>query len=289
MRTIPFYTYLAADGRSIRFAADSDLWITDLAGDDGLDIDTTAQQSMGQVGKSIIGQSVGSRSVTVTGSILRDLDANERLLKQLIRPMEQARWIKTVGNTAWYLDVLPAHTPDVSGGENCLHYQFKLLAAYPYWRTLGSSSTLLGGLQSTWFHTPVSTAGHFAISRYKQSLNTNVRNEGNAETGFALVLRATARVKNPMLWHNGSRTYIRLLREMLPGERAVISTEEDARGCTYYAADGTAENAFRLLDVDSDLWMVLRPGDNILRLTAEEGRESLTATIQAPKGVASGV
>ena len=39
-RTVPVYTYQAADGRSLRFAADSDFWITDMSGDDGLDIET---------------------------------------------------------------------------------------------------------------------------------------------------------------------------------------------------------------------------------------------------------
>ena len=82
-RTVPVYTYQAADGRSLRFAADSDFWITDMSGDDGLDIETKTSQSYGQTGKTITNQSVGERSITVTGAILRDLDVNEALLKKL--------------------------------------------------------------------------------------------------------------------------------------------------------------------------------------------------------------
>ena len=165
-RTVPVYAFQAADGSTIRFAVDSDLWITNLTGDDGLDVEMTEQQSTGQTGKTITGQSVGSRSLTVTGSILRDLDANEALLKRLIRPKEAARWLKTVGDTTWYLDVLPAHTPDVSGGEHLLNFQFKLKAAYPYWRTVETAATMLGGLEGSWFPTPVSTAGSWYISKY---------------------------------------------------------------------------------------------------------------------------
>ena len=44
-RTVPVYTYQAADGRSLRFAVDSDFWITDMSGDDGLDIETKTSQS----------------------------------------------------------------------------------------------------------------------------------------------------------------------------------------------------------------------------------------------------
>ena len=134
-----------------------------------------------------------------------------------------------------------------------------------------------------------STAGSWYISQYRQSLYTTVVNTGNQETAFTLDLRATARVLNPMLWHNGTRTFIRLNKEMLPGERAVISTEEDKLGCTYYGADGSEQDGFRWMDYDTDWWMTLAPGDNVLRLTAEEGRENLTVTITAPKGVASNV
>ena len=288
-RTVPVYAFQAADGSTIRFAVNSDFWITNLTGDDGLDVEMTEQQSTGQTGKTITGQSVGSRAITVTGSILRDLDANEALLKRLIRPESAARWLKTVGRTTWYLDVLPSHTPDVSGGAHLLNFQFKLKAAYPYWRTVETAATMLGGLESAWFPTPVSTAGTWSISRYKRDLYTPVVNSGSTETGFTLRLTATARVKNPMLWHNGQRSFIRLNKEMLPGEAAVIYTLEGERGCTYRQSDGTEVNGFRWLDYDSDLWMTLAPGANVLRLTADEGRENLTVTIHAPKGVAAGV
>ena len=286
--TMPVYTYIVGS-RSIRFAVDSDFWITDMNGDDGLDVALTHAQSYGQTGKTLTGQSVGERTITVTGAIRRNLDANEALLKQLIRPKQAAKWCKTVGDTTWYLDVVPARTPEVSGGAHLLNYQFKLSAAFPYWRTLGTAMTMLGGIESTWFPTPVSTAGTFYISRYKDDLYTNIRNDGNSETPFVLSLQASAKVLNPMVWHNGTRTYIKLLREMQAGERAVSSTADGDRGCRYYQADGTEENGFRLLDIDSDLWMQLAPGDNVLRMTADEGRENLTATVTAPKGVASGV
>ena len=246
-------------------------------------------QSYGQTGKTITNQSVGERSITVTGAILRDLDANEALLKKLVRPLTAGRWCKTVGSTVWYLDVVPAQTPIVSGGANLLNFQFKLKAAFPYWRTEDTARMLLGGMEPAWFPTPVSTAGTFAISRYKHNMYTNFVNDGNAETAFTLYLQAAAKVKNPMLWNNGTRTFIRLNTTMQAHERAVICTADGNRGCRYYTADGAEDNGFRLLDIDSDLWMMLAPGDNVLRMTADEGNENLTAIVTAPKGVASGV
>lgn len=211
------------------------------------------------------------------------------MLKKLVRPLTAGRWCKTVGSTVWYLDVVPAQTPIVSGGANLLNFQFKLKAAFPYWRTEDTARMLLGGMEPAWFPTPVSTAGNFAISRYKHNMYTNFVNDGNAETAFTLYLQAAAKVKNPMLWNNGTRTFIRLNTTMQAHERAVICTADGNRGCRYYTADGAEDNGFRLLDIDSDLWMMLTPGDNVLRMTADEGNENLTAIVTAPKGVASGV
>lgn len=289
MRTVPVHLYTSADGRQIRFAVDSDFWLTDVSGEDGLDLDISEQQSSGQTGTTVTGTAVGAKPITLTGAIRRDLDANERLLKQLLTPGSVGRWTKITAAGVWYLDVLTKHSPDVSGGEHLLNFQFSLYAAYPYWRTEETLTTMLGGLQPTWFPTPVSTAGSWYISQYKRDLYTTVTNTGNTETDFTLTLTASARVLTPMLWHNGTRTFIRLNKEMQAGERAVISTAENNRTCTYYAADGSSQDGFRFMDADTDWWMTLSPGDNVLRLTADEGRENLTATITAPKGVASGV
>lgn len=290
MQTIPEYICANLDtGQSIHFAPDTWFWVTDISGEDGLDVSFGESQSAGQIGKTINGRSVGSKSVTVTGDIVGDYDASERLLKRLIQVGVPLRWTKILGTERWFLDGEAQRLPEVDGEPGLLHFQFKLKCPYPYWRTEETVATMLGGLDSTWFPTPVSTAGPWYISQYRQSLYTTVINTGNQETAFTLDLRASARVLNPMLWHNGTRTFVRLNKEMLPGERAVISTTEDARGCTYYAADGTAQDGFRWMDIDTDWWLTLTPGENVLRLTADDGRESLTVTLTAPKGVASNV
>lgn len=290
MQTIPEYICTNLDtGQSIHFAPTEDFWITSISGENGLDISFSESQSTGQIGTTINGRSVGSKSITVTGDIIKDYDANERLINRIIVVGASLRWTKILGNERWFLDCEAQRLPEVDGEPGLLHFQFRLKCAYPYWRTEETVSTLLGGLQLTWFPTPVSTAGAWYISRYKQDLYTTVTNTGNTETDFKVQLTAMARVLNPMLWHNGKRTFIRLNKEMQAGDRAVISTAESDRGCTYYAADGTEQDGFRFMDINTDWWMTLSPGDNVIRLTADEGRENLTASISAPKGVASSV
>lgn len=290
-RPAPIYTYIAGDGRTLPFGLDdtADYIATDVAGEDCIDVDISAAAANGQPGTQVTGMAVGARTITVTGAIVRDQSANDRRLRALLRPHAAGRWCKTVEGKTWYMDVVTKTSPAISGGPHLLRFQFSLYAAYPYWRTLDTSTTVLGGLEPAWFPTPVSTAGSWAISRYKQSLYTTVVNAGDMPTGFVLELRASALVQRPMLWHNGLRTYILLNANMTAGERVVISTLDDSRGCTWFTSQGVSQNAFRHLDPDSDLWMTLQPGENVLRLTADDGRSNLHAAIIAPKGVTNSV
>lgn len=98
MQTIPEYICANLDtGQSIHFAPDTWFWVTSISGEDGLDVSISESQSAGQIGKTINGRAVGSRSVTVTGDIVGDYDASERLLKRLIQAGAPLRWTKILG------------------------------------------------------------------------------------------------------------------------------------------------------------------------------------------------
>lgn len=266
-----------------------DFLVETISGADGLDISFEETQSAGQIGTTQQGASIGSRDVTVSGSILRDLDANERLLRKTVRPLADIRFIKIRDGESWYLEGKAGRTPDVENYQHYRKFQFKFRAFFPFWRTLERQDTLLGGLASAWFPTPVSTAGTFRISTTKKSLYTAVFNDGNTDAEFQLIFSASARVVNPTVYHMGTGRYLRLNMTLAAGEKAVVRTITGSRGCTVYDSTGTSYNGFRYLDIGSDLAMVLLPGENLLRLTAAEGRDNLTCRLSAPKGVASSV
>lgn len=283
----PIYHYLCG-GKTVEFSPRGDIWITDI-NDDGMDVSFCETASAGQKGTTNNGASVGSRDITINGAILRDLEANERLLKAAVRPLAPARLTKTVNGVGWYLDGAAARTPDIVQQQGYLPFQFKFRAFFPFWRTLERQDTLLGGLASAWFPTPVSTAGTFRISTTKKSLYTAVFNDGNTDAEFQLTFSASARVVDPTVYHMGTGRYLRLNMTLAAGEKAVVRTITGSRGCTVYDSTGTSYNGFRYLDIGSDLAMVLLPGENLLRLTAAEGRDNLTCRLSAPKGVASSV
>lgn len=312
---IATYSY-KCDGNEVVFSPDTSFWITDIAGEDGLDIHISETQSAGSIGTTHDASSVSSRDLTVNGMIIGDCEAGKRKLNLAVRPFAEAVLYKIDSNgVKWYLsgeakstlhteDKIAAQAINVNFAKKVpylrrqqaltdrmgvIPFQFSFHASFPYWRTEETVTTVLGGLHSAWFPTPVSTSGSWHISLAKRSVDTDVYNKGNGETEFRLYLTARAQCKNPRLYNLATRTYIKLNKTMNVGETAVISTVSGERGCTYYAEDWTESNAFADLDINSDLEMVLKPGSNIIRLTADSGRNNVTATIKAPAGVASNV
>ena len=312
---IPTYAYKCG-GNEVVFSPDTSFWITEIAGEDGLEINISETQSAGSIGTTHDASSVSSRDLTVNGLIIGDCDAGRRKLNLAVRPFTDAILYKTdSAGVKWYFSgeaKSTLHTEEkiaaaainvnfakktpylsrlqaLSGRIGIVPFQFTFHASFPYWRTVETATTVLGGLSSAWFPTPVSTAGSWYISTAKGSVDTDVYNEGNGETEFRIYLKASARCSNPRLYNLSTRTYIQLNKTMTVGESAIISTVSGERGCTYYAEDGTETNAFADLDINSDLEMTLKPGSNILRFTADSGRDNVTATVKAPSGVASNV
>lgn len=312
---IPTYSYKCG-GTEVSFSPDTSFWITEIAGEDGLEININETQSAGSIGTTHDSSSVSSRDLTINGLIIGNCEAEKRKLNLAVRPFTQATLYKIDSNgVKWYLtgeakstlhteEKIAVDAIDVRFAKSIpyltrqqpltdrigiMPFQFTFHASFPYWRTVETATTVLGGLSSMWFPTPVSTAGSWYISSAKESADTDVYNEGNGETEFRLYLKASAQCVNPRLYNLDTRTYIQLNKTMTVGEMAVISTVSGERGCTYYAEDGTESNAFADLDINSDLEMTLKPGSNILRFTADAGRSNVTASIKAPSGVASNV
>lgn len=312
---IPTYAYKCG-GTEVSFSPDTSFWITEIAGEDGLEININETQSAGSIGTTHDASSVSSRDLTINGLIIGDCEGGKKKLNLAVRPFTEAILYKTDSNgVKWYLageakstlhteEKIAADVINVNFYKKVPHlrrqqalsdrigimpFQFTFHTCFPYWRTVETAVTVLGGLSSMWFPTPVSTAGSWYISSAKESADTDVYNEGNGETEFRLYLKASAQCTNPRLYNLATRTYIQLNKTMTVGESAIISTVSGERGCTYYAEDGTESNAFADLDINSDLEMTLKPGSNILRFTADAGRNNVTASIKAPAGVASNV
>lgn len=282
-------TYTAA-GRSVTFFAhpDSVVWVTAITGASANEVTVSESQGAGQVGSSISAVSVQPRNLTIDGVIRADLEQNRRGLLGCVLPGVQGRLTVTQNGESWYIDGVPTRTPDVSDGSTVQQFQFVLHCPYPYWRSTADGSTQIAGLVKR-FQFPCSLEGSWYISQYSTNLFAAVENTGTAATEFDVEFTAVTAVTNPEMFHVERGSFIRLHTVLQAGESITVSTVYGRKGAVLRRADGTEENAFRWLDVESNLNLQMDPGTNTIRCTAEENREGLRVRVILPKGVLAGL
>ncbi len=280
------FTYENSIG-SLTFAMDSAFWLSDVAGASSVEVDLTETRTDEQYGAVLTGQSAAPRTLTLNGCIFEPLQEHRRQLLRVMAPLTPARLTKRDAGGSYWLDVSPMKTPEVSAGEGVQQFQAQLRASWPFWRSEVNHRTTVAGLDPL-FSFPFYTGGNWKISQYTQNYFRNIPNDGNVPIPFQMVFTAEGRVENPWLYHMGTRREIRLQMVMQAGQQVRVSTQPGEKG-VWLETPGKTENGFRFLTVDSDLSMVLLPGDNLLRMGADAFRENLSAGVSAPRGVISGV
>lgn len=281
------YIYQSALG-TVRFARDSAFWITTISGQSAVDVDISATRGPGQAGSSLAGQSVEPRELTIDGCLFDPVEQNRQQLLKVMAPREPATLTRRCGADAVALEVVPRRTPEISQGDGVQNFQLRLYAAYPYWRSAQRASTQLAGLEAR-LRFPFYTGGRWYLSRFSGDYFHTLRGGGNVPTEFELVFAARAPVLRPEVMHMATRRRIGVNGTLNTGEQLTVSTIYGHRGAVLERADGTTENGFAMLSVDSDLGMALQPGDNLLRIDAEAGRQALGVRLLAPREVRSGV
>ncbi len=281
------FTYENAIGK-ITFAFESNFWITDIDGVSSVEVDIADSRSSDQVGSSLASQSVQPRTIPIDGTIYEPLRLNRESLISVIAPGVASILTAIDNGQSWYLDVVPKKTPDIMPGNGEQAFQMELYSPYPYWRSTASVATQIAGLTRL-FKTPFYTGGKWWISKFSDSYFNTITNTGNVPIEFRVTFAARGELRNPELYHVGSKKRIKLNKTMVAGERIVVSTIYGERGVVAYTAGGVASNGYNLLKRGAKLDMAILPGENLLRIDAEQNRENLTVQVEAPRGVKSGV
>jgi len=281
------FTYENTIGK-ITFAYNSPFWIMDVDGVSSVEIDISESRSNRQVGASIASQSVQPRSFTVDGAIFEPIASNRERVLAVIAPEVPSTLTVIQNGESWYLDVVPEKTPEITPGNGVQHFQTRLHAEYPYWRSTTSYASQIAGLIAM-FKFPFFTGGSWWISKFSDSYFSTVDNKGNVPIEFRVIFTARSALENPELYHVDTGRRIRINKSMIAGERIIVSTIYGKKGVTHISAAGEVTNGFKYLTIDSDLSMTLAPGPNLLRIDATSNREGLGVRIEAPEGVRSGV
>ncbi len=275
---------------AIEFTEDSPFWITEIDSLSSVDVDITEEQSVGQTGTSVIGQSVSSRNVTVTGIIFGDLIGNRRKLLSIIAPQVLSRFtVIDDDEKTWYLDGYAKTTPIFDETEGQQNFQFIFKAPYPFWRSDNEINVTLAGLRAL-FKTPFYTGGEWKISEYEDRLLYRIEYVGTVPAPLVISFDVTAETVNPTITKAETNETITIQRTFEVGEKMTINTADGMENqITIKRADGSVENGFKYIAVGSALNMTLTRGVNTFRYAADEGRTNMRVHIKAVEEVVTGV
>lgn len=281
-------TYTNDYGDSIEFSKNSDIRITSIDGLSANNIDLSEATVTNQVGSSITGASIQSKTMTIDGRYFYTPAIRKRLLAVILPGVgARIRYQNTAENVDVYWEGQPTATPDISTGPVWQSFQFSLKLPYPYPRTTEEENKSFSYLQSCFrFPQAYSSKTPWRIStRIIEPLQT-ITNRGDIPAGFTVTFRAIADgVKGPKLLNVDTRENIAFTQLTLnSGDVLTVTTMINAREVLLTTSEGT-KNAFEYMDYDSTFFLLAR-GANTLRYSAQEREANLEVTLSFEESLA---
>lgn len=261
---------------SIEFSMKSGVVIENIASltQQNAEFDTTVSNR--NIGEKIDHERVSPKTISIRGTLLGKCDSMRQQMVHVIAPLSKG---KLIFNDTYELTVYVKASPDVERYAANAKYNFTLYAPYPYWQKKESAQTTLVGLQGLFsFPWNISDPSPFSFSDVTESGYVTVQNDGEAPAYWTVTFSALDDVVNPRVYNMKTGEYVKILKTMTASEQITISTESDELTVTCTTTDGTVEDGFQYLDVES-IPFTLAVGENFIKTDAETNAAALRATI----------
>lgn len=255
---------------TITFVYDFGFLINKPSGIDTVSVNLSHAQGINQVGSTVESKTVQPRPVTISGIIVGDdQSARKSELMSIIRPDLPGKLYAD----DYYLNVYPTATPVIEAKQKFAHFQFSIVAPYPYWQKDNTVTQALSGIQKL-FKFPWNISRAYRFGQWMETQFMNVHNGGQLPVPFTATFYAKNDVVNPKILHVTTGETLILNKSMVTGERVVVEITHDRTYVTS-SVDGNIRGA---LDLDSTLFR-LGVGDNVLKPEAESGLNQLEVEI----------
>lgn len=242
----------------------------------GLDVTIGTSQGFNQVGETITGMSIKGVKRRISGVIFdRRSDASiARRMQRVLSAFTRGRLY--VGDR--YCDAVVQKTPEfVREKDGRLTFALQIFCPTPYWYDKKTTQRQLGGYVPS-FMFPVNYATPHTFGVKAASAFVNCVSDGEAEVPYTATFTALALATNVGLIDVQTMEYIKVFDTIEVGEKITIGREDGHLIARKTTPDGVTADVFSKLDEDSTLFS-LKPGDNVLKATADEGEEHLVVYI----------
>ena len=262
--------YVNEEGGTITFLYANGYLINKPSGIDTVQVNLSQAQGINQVGCTVESKTVQPRPVTISGIIVGD-DQNARKtdLMSVVRPdLSGKLYIDD-----YYLSVYVTATTVIEAKQKFAHFQFSVIAPYPYWQKDNAVSMALAGIQNQ-FKFPWNISKPYRFGQRMETQFMNIHNGGQVPVPFTATFYAKNEVENPKITNVTTGEILIVNKQMVTGERVVVEITHDRTYVTS-SVDGNIRGA---LDLDSTLFR-LGVGDNVLKPEADSGLQQLEVQI----------
>ena len=220
------------------------------------------------------------RSIRIEGAILADVATNRLKLLACLSPLTPGWLTLKREDTFEHIRRIRCHIQEAPAFSQSDGTRFHavLIAPSLYWEDGDGDTTAMVSGWTGGIEFPYEIVNTFEFGWRAPGTSVNVHNFGDVHTGLVFKMLAFGPVVNPELLQTDTSERIRLIAVFRPGDELTVSTVTNAKRATITRADGSTENGMPMLDPQSS-FISLRPGDNLLRVSADSGEEAMESAV----------
>lgn len=240
----------------------------------GSDVNIATSQGFQQIGVTIENQSVGGISRTIRGVFIDG--KNTAIMQSMLESLPVFTRGRLYFNDQYYTDIVFKKTPSIVKKQNGkTSFSMMVFCADPFWHLVEDVAYNIGDY-TPMFEFPILYDEHIFAQKNPSSF-VDCYNMGSVKVPFLLRFTCDASVENPGIVNANTLEYIKINRTILLGDVIEIY-RENGRLYVHLTRNGETSDIFSSLDEDSDLFWIY-PGENIIRLTADDALESLVGVV----------
>ena len=276
-------TYINERGQSLTFGDAAPLLVTKIDGLGSPQNQIYRQKSPYQDGATVTHTVLGERELVLEGVILasrQDRQKYRQVLLQTFNPKSRGTLVYENGSVRKKVECIPELAPSFPSNmqENYQQFLITLLCPNPFWQDLQEGKEEIALWVSDWEFPIEMFENGMEFGHRATTLIKNIINNGDVECGIRVEFRALSTVSNPSIFDFNSREFIKVKQDLVAGDKLIITTHFGNKRVELIKSDGTVENVFNYIDLDST-FLQLQPGDNLLQYDAEQGIDNLEVAI----------
>lgn len=248
----------------------------------GVDVLLGTSQGSQQVGETVESQTVGGRTINVTGELYGDIPTRKASLRNVCAPFTSGR---LVFQKTYYIRVFVKTTPSFSSVKNNGLFTMQFFAPFPFYFSMDEKVFQYGTMVPQFrFSVNYSAPHRFGTRDTVRCMN--IPNSGDVRVPFQLILSSDGVCANVTVSNLGTMSYLKLNGTLYAGESMKIYRDDDGvLRAELTTVDGTSD-AISWIDEGSTLFE-LEVGDNLISVTDDNGGANLTAGFVRREAVAA--